>query len=174
VMVKEFKPHLHARLVLMTFAVFAVSLLVNVNGIQAGEEDPSVGDGDEPAILNTAGVDTLLVTLEGLKAGKGNIRVAVFEEGHREEFPEGRHLYGAVVPAAKEKVTVAIANIPPGQYAVAVFQDLNENEKLDRNIFTKPKEPYGFSGAWKGGKASFEEALIDTEKVGFAISIKLK
>jgi uncharacterized protein (DUF2141 family) len=166
--------HLHARLVLMTFAVFAVSLLVNVNGIQAGEKDPIVGDGDEPAKLNDVGVDTLLVTVEGLKAGKGNIRVAVFDEGHREEFPEGKHLYSAEVPAAKEKVTVAIANVPPGQYAIAVIQDLNENEKLDRNIFTKPTEPYGFSGAWKGGKASFEEALIDTEKVGFTISIKLK
>jgi uncharacterized protein (DUF2141 family) len=170
----EFKAHLHARLVLMTFAVFAVLLLVDVNGLQAGEKDRSVGDGGEPTSPDTVGVDTLLVTLEGLKAGKGNIRVAVFDEGHREEFPEGKHLYGAVVPAEKEKVTVAIANIPPGQYAVAVFQDLNENEKLDRNIFTKPKEPYGFSGAWKGGKASFEEALIDTEKVGFTISIKLK
>ncbi len=124
---------------------------------------------EEPAV-----VDTLKVTVKGLKAGKGNIRVAVFDNAHREEFPEGTYLYGAEVPATAEQVTVAIADVTHGQYAIAVIQDLNENQKLDRNIFTKPKEPYGFSGAWKSGKASFEDALVDTEKVGFSITIKVK
>jgi uncharacterized protein (DUF2141 family) len=171
---KEIKTHLHAHLALVAFVIFAGSLLVDVNGIQAGEKDPGDGGGDELTNLNAVGVDTLLVTVEGLKAGKGNIRVAVFDDDGREGFPEGKYLYGAEVPAAKEKVTVKIANFRPGQYAIAVIQDLNENGKLDRNIFTKPKEPYGFSGAWTGGAASFEEALIDTDEVGFAISIKLK
>jgi uncharacterized protein (DUF2141 family) len=171
---KNIKSHLHARLALVTFVVFAASLLINVNGIQAGEKDPGESGGEESTVLNAVGVDTLLVTVEGLKAGEGNIRVAVFDEDGREEFPEGKYLYSAEVPAAKETVTVTIANVRPGQYAIAVIQDLNENGKLDRNIFTKPKEPYGFSGAWTGGSASFEEALIDTDEVGFAISIKVK
>jgi uncharacterized protein (DUF2141 family) len=193
---KKYKTQLLASLAIMICVVFAVTLLVNVKGIHAGERGPRVGvvDGthpelfrgvaffdssevraaDEPAKVDTAGVDTLRVTVKGLKAGKGNIRVAVFDDAHREEFPEGKYLYGAVVPADKEQVTVAIANVLPGEYAIAVFQDINENEKLDRNIVTKPKEPYGFSGAWKSGGASYEEALIDTEKVGFSITIKLK
>jgi uncharacterized protein (DUF2141 family) len=100
--------------------------------------------------------------------------VAVFDNAHREEFPEGTYLYGAEVPATAEQVTVSITDVPHGQYAIAVIQDLNENQKLDRNIFTKPTEPYGFSGAWKSGKASFEDALIDTEKAGYAITIKVK
>jgi uncharacterized protein (DUF2141 family) len=66
------------------------------------------------------------------------------------------------------------AGVAPGKYAIAVIQDLNGNKKLDRNIVTKPKEPYGFSGAWKSGAASYEDALIDTEKVGFAVTITLK
>ena len=124
--------------------------------------------------IESAFVDTLLVTVKGIRAGKGNLRVGVFGEAQREEFPEGQYLYSAEVPAAEEQITVVIADAVPGEYAIAVIQDLNENGKLDRNIFTKPKEPYGFSGAWKSGGASYEEALIDTEKVGFAITIKLK
>lgn len=183
---------LFATVALLTCVVFADTLLVNVKGIQAGERDPRVDShqevfpearylsggevpaAEEPTKVDSAGVDTLRVTVKGLKAGEGNIRVAVFDDDHREEFPEGQYLYSAEVPASAEQVTVAIANVPPGKYAIAVIQDLNGNKKLDRNIFTKPKEPYGFSGSWKSGGASYEEALIDTEKVGSAITIKLK
>jgi uncharacterized protein (DUF2141 family) len=118
--------------------------------------------------------ETLLVTVKGLKAGEGNIRVAVFDHAHREEFPEGEYVLSAEVPAAKEQVTVTIANVAPGEYAIAVIQDLNENKKLDRNFLKIPKEPYGFSGAWKKGAASFEQALIDTETDGFEITIELR
>ena len=100
--------------------------------------------------------------------------MAVFDDAHREEFPEGKHPYNAVVSADKEEVMVVIANVPPGQYPIAIFQDLNMNEKLDRNLFTKPKEPYGFSGAWKSGKASYEQALVDMEEVGFLVAVNLK
>ena len=118
--------------------------------------------------------ETLLVTVEGIKAGKGNIRVAVFDDAHREEFPEGEYLYSAEAPAAEERVTVEIEDVPPGEYAIAIIQDINDNKKLDRNFLKIPKEPYGFSGAWKKGAATYEEALINTGSVGFEVTIELK
>lgn len=121
-----------------------------------------------------AHADALLVTVKGMKAGQGNLRIAVFDEAHRDEFPEGKYLHGAEVPATEAEMTVEIGNVDSGQYAVAVIQDLNENQKLDRNFFEIPKEPYGFSGKWKSGSASFENALIDTNKDGFSIVITLK
>ncbi len=88
---KKYKTHLHACLVLMTCVVFAVTLLVNVKGIHAGERGPRVGVVDdthpelfrgvaffdssevraaeEPAKVDTAGVDSLRVTVICLKAG---------------------------------------------------------------------------------------------------------
>ena len=36
-------------------------------------------------------------------------------------------------------------NVKPGNYAIAVFHDLNGNGKLDRNLIGLPSEPYGFS-----------------------------
>ncbi len=72
------------------------------------------------------------------------------------------------------QMTVEISIVESGEYAVAVIQDLNENEKLDKNFLGIPKEPYGFSGKWKRGGASFDKALFNTDEVGFAITITLK
>ena len=121
-----------------------------------------------------AHADTLLVTVSDVKAGKGNLRVAVFDEEHRDEFPDGEFLLGVVVPAIDEEMTVEITNIDSGEYAVAIIQDINENEMLDKNFLGIPKEPYGFSGKWKSGGSSYEKALFNTEEVGFAITVKLK
>ena len=117
---------------------------------------------------------TLLVTVNGVKAGEGNLRVAVFDEAHRDDFPEGKFLLGVVVPATGEQMAVEFSDIDQGEYAVAIIQDLNENEILDKNILGIPKEPYGFSGKWKSGGSSYNEAMFNTDEVGFAITITLK
>jgi uncharacterized protein (DUF2141 family) len=121
-----------------------------------------------------ASADTLRVTVSGMKARQGNLRIAVFDEAHRDEFPEGKYLHGAEVPATAEQLTVEIPAVEAGKYAIAVFQDLNENGKLDKNVLRIPKEPYGFSGAWKRGGSSFKKALFSTADVEFSVSIKLK
>jgi uncharacterized protein (DUF2141 family) len=118
--------------------------------------------------------DTLLVTVNGVKAGEGNLRIAVFDEAHRGEFPDGEYLLGVAVPATGEKMTVDIPNVKSGDYAIAVVQDLNENEKLDKNVLGIPQEPYGFSGKWKSGGSSYEKALFNTDEVEFVITITLK
>lgn len=50
--------------------------------------------------------------------------------------------------------------VPDGEYAVKVFHDLNDNGRMDTNLFGIPKEPYGFSNNAMGtlGPPSFEEA----------------
>ena len=57
--------------------------------------------------------------------------------------------------------------IPPGTYAIGIYIDENENEKLDTNFFGIPKEQYGFSNNAKAfGIPKFEAAafVIDTYK----------
>ena len=121
-----------------------------------------------------ANADTLLVTVNGVKAGEGSLRVAVFDEAHRGDFPDGKYLLGVVVPATGAQMTVEISDIDHGEYAVAIIQDLNENETLDKNFLGIPKEPYGFSGKWKSGGSSYDKALFSTGEVGFEITITLK
>jgi len=118
--------------------------------------------------------DTLLVTINGVKAGQGNLRLAVFDEAHRDEFPDGKNLHGVEVPATEEQMTVEVSDVEPGKYAVAIIQDLNENQMLDKNFLGIPKEPYGFSGSWKSGGSSYDKAMFNTDEFGFAITITSK
>lgn len=36
-------------------------------------------------------------------------------------------------------------SVPSGTYAIRLFLDVNNNQKLDKNLFGKPTEPFGFS-----------------------------
>jgi uncharacterized protein (DUF2141 family) len=49
-----------------------------------------------------------------------------------------------VKPAGSRKVTLPI-DLPNGEWAVALTQDLNENDLVDRNFLGIPTEPYAFS-----------------------------
>ncbi|GLP96177.1 DUF2141 domain-containing protein [Paraferrimonas sedimenticola] len=116
----------------------------------------------------------LTLELSGLKAGEGNIRIALFDQA--EQFFDGEYRIGEIVeaPSSGDSKTVSIGSIPAGEYAISVYQDLNESQSLDTNLFGIPKEPYGFSGDWKRGAASYEEAKILIDDSGKAISIRLR
>lgn len=115
---------------------------------------------------------TLTIKVSGVKAGKGDIRVGVFNS--EDEFPNGTYFKGVAVPGTNETVTVEVPDLPAGSYSVSIYQDLNGNKKIDKNFVGMPKEPYGFSGDWKSGGAKFKEASIVVDAKGSEISIKMK
>ncbi len=108
----------------------------------------------------------LEVTVKNIKELKGTIRVALFnnEKDFLENFLEGK-----IVKATGKEVKVVFENLKPGDYAVSVFHDENENEKLDSGFMGIPNEPYGFSNDAMGtfGPPSFEKAKmkLDSDKV---------
>lgn len=56
---------------------------------------------------------------------------------------------------------VKFDQLPAGRYAVKVFQDLNENQKLDTSN-QMPTEPFGFSNVTMlMGPPSFEQTAFD-------------
>jgi len=69
---------------------------------------------------------------------------------------------------------VEIDALAPGRYAVVVYVDRNGNGKLDRGMFGRPTEPYGFSnGGGSFGPPDFADALIEVADTGSAIRIDL-
>lgn len=65
-------------------------------------------------------------------------------------------------------------DLPPGEYAVSSFQDVNDNGKLDRYFIGKPKEPYGFSNNIKPfGPPSYKDCKFNLTSSPKLISIKL-
>src|SRR5579859_3327875 len=88
---------------------------------------------------------TLHVVVQNVQTGKGSINVAVF--GNRSDFLK-RPVTAQIRKADTGTLEFSFA-IPRGEYAVAVYQDLNENQQLDAGIFHIPKEPYGFSNHYR-------------------------
>lgn len=88
------------------------------------------------------------VTVEGCSAGN-SVHAALYDSARGFAATDGRLAFRTVqVPGAS--LTLSFANLPPGHYALAVFCDLNANSRLDRNLFGRPTEPYGFSREARG------------------------
>ena len=63
------------------------------------------------------------------------------------------------------KSVLTFEDIPYGNYAAVLYQDINSNRILDHNAINFPKEPLGFSNEWKlgltSGMPNFEKLKFD-------------
>lgn len=92
---------------------------------------------------------TIQLEISNIRETKGKIRVGLFKDG--DGFPDqGKVFWSKGVDPQKGKIMVQIPDLLFGDYAIAVFHDLNGNGKLDRNMLGIPSEPYGFSGKASG------------------------
>jgi uncharacterized protein (DUF2141 family) len=73
----------------------------------------------------------------------GTLSVGLYRE---DTFPrEGQALFSQIIPVRTLEHQVVFQDVDPGKYAIAVYQDLDSNGKLNRNFYGDPQEPYGFS-----------------------------
>jgi uncharacterized protein (DUF2141 family) len=91
------------------------------------------------------GGHTLTISVSNVNQEGGNIGVLVFNSD--KGWPEDRTaaLKDVIVLAHPGTVVVSIPSLPPGDYAVAVLHDVNQNHKMDRNWMGKPKEQWAMS-----------------------------
>ena len=81
----------------------------------------------------------------------------------------------SVNPEGKQEVSLPI-DLPRGEWAVAITQDLNNNDKIDKNLIGIPTEPYAFSNNVRPTLAvpDFNECKFTVNKPGQVVSIVLK
>jgi uncharacterized protein (DUF2141 family) len=82
---------------------------------------------------------------------------------------------GKVLPIVNKQVAVVIDSLEFGEYAVRVFHDENENEKVDTNFLGIPTEDYGYSNNASGwfGPPSWEKAKFIFDKPEMTIEIEV-
>jgi uncharacterized protein (DUF2141 family) len=92
----------------------------------------------------------LRVTLTEYDDTKAVIRVGVFPPtGGFPKSNRGAKGY-EVKPNGQKSVTLTIRDLDYGDYAIAVYQDLNGNGKLDTGgLLGMPQEPYCFSNNFR-------------------------
>lgn len=95
-----------------------------------------------PPVEAAEGSKPLQIVVWNLRKAIGTVRVAICTQS---TFLKADCPWEAVVPASNHVATVTIPALPPGVYAAQVFQDENDNHKVDRNVLGVPKEGVGFS-----------------------------
>jgi uncharacterized protein (DUF2141 family) len=87
----------------------------------------------------------LTVMIDGLKNQQGQVCLSLFSQP--EGFPAAadRAVTSRCVPVSEISDGIILANLPSGNYAIAVFHDANADGKLNTGIFGIPKEGFGFS-----------------------------
>lgn len=82
------------------------------------------------------------VAVTHVTSARGHVHVDICPQA---SFLKDDCPYSADAPAAIGTTIVTVPHVPPGRYAAQVFQDRNNNGKVDRALFGIPTEPIGFS-----------------------------
>jgi len=93
--------------------------------------------------LLSAQDNNLSIKVEGISQLKGKIYVGVFT---KDNFLRGKPVYGEIVEVEAETEIVNLVDLPSGEYAISVYQDLNNNEVFDMDEYGRPIEPWAMSG----------------------------
>ena len=118
-------------------------------------------------ILLFSGVKThkLSIHISGISKIKGSLFIAIFRA--TDDFPVfGKQFKGIVKEVEGKSQNYTFDNLPEGEYALAIYQDENRNNILDKNLLGIPTEIYGFSNnARRNFSApSFQEAKFKLNK----------
>jgi uncharacterized protein (DUF2141 family) len=98
-----------------------------------------------------ANAHTVTVNVTDLKAESGAVYASL-------QDPSQKAVQKQTALVQKNNAQLVFQNVPPGTYAVRLFQDENDNKKMDTGIFGIPKEGWGVSN---NVKASFGPPKFD-------------
>ncbi len=85
---------------------------------------------------------TLTVTVENANNENGNMLVSLHS---KDTFMKGKGVDNSEGKIVDGKSTITFQNVKPGEYAIMVLHDENENNTMDFEENGMPKESYGMS-----------------------------
>lgn len=115
----------------------------------------------------------LQIKISGLIHVPSKVYLALYDSA--EDFLTEQRFRSYVIDVQGDELQWLVKDLPYGQYAVSVYQDLNGNARLDRGIFKQPTEPFGFSKAkhpfFKA--PDFQQCVFELDRAS-TITIQLK
>ncbi len=107
----------------------------------------------------------LTIEISGMDTDKGKVFIALYNS--EKTFLKSSKTTKGTNAVVKDKKAVAyFKGLTKGEYAVSLFHDENDNNKMDTKIFGIPKEPYGFSNNATGfmGPPKYKDAKFNIEE----------
>jgi uncharacterized protein (DUF2141 family) len=115
----------------------------------------------------------LTIEIQGLESDTGQVRIAVLES---EVSWLQTQVYARSLEIKNRHCRWSIAEVPYGDYAVAVFHGENGNVRNDRNFMGIPRESYGCSNDARGsfGPAKWRQARISLGYTTTGVQVRLE
>lgn len=116
----------------------------------------------------------LTVTVTNIPRAEGNLLIGIYNDKRsfiKKPLPQSQK----IDLTTKDDVTAKIPGLSPGNYAIVVIQDLNENGKLDKTLLGIPKEPLAFSVIEKipKGEPKFEACSFEVGEKDLEMTIAM-
>jgi uncharacterized protein (DUF2141 family) len=108
-----------------------------------------------------AQTSALTISVSHIRNDKGFILMSVYRAAQGYPDDPAKAFRTEKVKIENQRAVVTLANLPSGEYAVALLHDENDNQKMDKR-FGLPKEGYGFSNNVMGfmGPPCFSRAAV--------------
>ncbi|MFN7877880.1 MAG: DUF2141 domain-containing protein [Pirellula sp.] len=150
------------------------SSLLETKGVPTLSKDEPRENGDSNA---SSGMLIIEIVTEGDEMGGGPLRVALYDGPktfNKVDLAKWKDVFE--VNGQPIKIELETSLFPNNELAIAVYQDSNSNNQLDKNAFGIPQEAYGFSNNPKRGfgppKYTEVSIPIPTEKLALTIKIQ--
>ena len=121
---------------------------------------------------------TLTVQIENIVPESGTVYLALYESAAAYKVSEsGLPFKIGSLPAQQLDTDVfQWTDVPAGEYGVALYQDINNSEYIDKSRLGIPKEPYAFSNnpraKWR--KPKFSEIAFTIDEAPPTIVVQLQ
>ena len=135
-----------------------------------------LGAAARPALAANAG-DTSPVTVVVSQLASTQSAVKLYFYSVHDRFLQhgGYSFMRVVKPGGQNRIQLPV-DLPHGEWAVAITQDMNNNDKLDKNFLGIPTEPFAFSNNVRPTIAppGFQECKFLVSGPGQVVAIRLQ
>ena len=125
----------------------------------------------QPSVAPSAAAGICVtVEIRNVRAGQGQLFIGAY--GDEAAFAARKPSQGLVLRPTEDAVRVPLCGVSAASLAVLVYQDLNDNGRMDANPFGVPSEPYGSSGRPAAmAPPSWERARVERSAPGGVVVV---
>ncbi len=122
----------------------------------------------------SAGGPAALVTIDGIEAGGGTLRVQSYRATKQDWLEKGRWINRIEIPAKAGRMQVCVPLPAPGHYGIAVRHDINKNGKTDLKTDGGAMSNNPSLNIFNLGKPSYKKVGFDVGQQVKPISISMR
>jgi len=119
---------------------------------------------------------SLRIIVDGFQNDRGFAKIGLCNSRDSFQLSEERAIINTTVRIDAGKAAHIFRNVPFGTYAITVYHDENGNGQLDKGLFGRPVERYGFSNnaREKFSRPEFEKAALTLDRAEMTVRVTVQ